>query len=141
MLLNDHFVLKRALDRALLGNIGEARLLLIRKWTEKRNVLGDFVEVAFAGFAVGAVLGVDALVYHLTEIVTWARTGHPGQVVTVTQEFPVGYYPVTNEVLLAWGTGIARSFAPARRRYVEGQALDVADGPGPETPAASPPVR
>jgi len=58
-------------------------------------------------------LGVDALAYHLTEIVTWAHTGHPGQVVTVTQEFPVGYYPVTNEVLLAWGTGIARSFAPA----------------------------
>jgi hypothetical protein len=77
--------------------------------------------LAAAGLAAGwtawlvayPFLGVDALAYHLTEIVTWVRSGHPGQVVTVTLEFPVGYYPVTNEVLLAWGTGIARSFAPA----------------------------
>lgn len=31
----------------------------------------------------------------------------------ITYVFPVGNYPVTDEVLLAWGSGISRSFVPA----------------------------
>jgi hypothetical protein len=48
----------------------------------------------------------------LSQVVSWVHTGRPGAVETVSYEFPVGSYPLTNEVLTAWTTGIARSFVP-----------------------------
>jgi hypothetical protein len=79
---------------------------------------------AAAGAAAGAVavwaawlmrhpvLDSDSLTYHLPQVVSWVRDGRPGSVETVLYEFPVGSYPLTNEVMLAWGCGIARSFIP-----------------------------
>jgi hypothetical protein len=58
------------------------------------------------------VLGADGVVYHLTEIVGWVHSGHPGAIQLITYEFPVGNYPLTDEVLIAWGMGISRSFVP-----------------------------
>lgn len=57
-------------------------------------------------------LGLDGAVYHLTEVVMWVQQGTPGSVEPITYEFPVGNYPVTNEVLLAWAAGLSRSLVP-----------------------------
>ena len=55
---------------------------------------------------------VDALSYHLADVVGWVHSGHAGTAQTFSYDFPVGYYPVTGEVLLTWVLGISRSFAP-----------------------------
>jgi hypothetical protein len=62
--------------------------------------------VRFPGF------GWDGIVYHLPEVVAWVQQGRPGSIEAVLPGWPVGNYPLANEVLLAWSTGIARSFAP-----------------------------
>lgn len=58
-------------------------------------------------------LGVDTLTYHLTESVLWVQDGHVGTVRDLLDGFPVGNYPVTNEVLVAWALGLAQSLSPA----------------------------
>lgn len=76
--------------------------------------------LALAGAAAASILvverqpgfDVDALSYHLADVVGWLHSGHAGAVQTFSYDFPVGYYPVTNEVLLTWVLGISRSFAP-----------------------------
>jgi hypothetical protein len=55
-------------------------------------------------------LGIDSVAYHLTEIVGWIHDGRPGAVEPIVPGLPVGNYPLTNEVILAWGMGISRSF-------------------------------
>lgn len=78
------------------------------------------VALALAGAAAGCMLEVarqpgfdsDALGYHLPAVVGWLHSGHAGAVQSFSYDFPVGYYPVTNEVLLTWVLGISRSFAP-----------------------------
>ncbi len=57
-------------------------------------------------------IGFDAEFYHLPEIVLWVQGGHPGAVENVIPGLPVGSYPLTDEVTVAWATGIARSFVP-----------------------------
>jgi hypothetical protein len=57
------------------------------------------------------LVGADAIYYHSTEVAMWVQQGTPGSVEAITETFPVGSYPVTNEVLLAWATGISRGFA------------------------------
>jgi hypothetical protein len=52
------------------------------------------------------------MAYHLAEIVAWVHTGRPGTIVASIPGVPTGSYPLTNEVLLSWGLGLARSFAP-----------------------------
>jgi hypothetical protein len=59
------------------------------------------------------LLGIDALMYHLPETVAFVQSGRVGTVEPVLAGFPVGNYPLTNEVLLTWFMGISRSFAPA----------------------------
>jgi len=75
----------------------------------------------------GAVLGVavawtvwllrypafdfDNLAYHIPEVVAWVHNGRPGSLVTVVPGFPYANLPITNEVLLAWASGLSRSFA------------------------------
>ena len=88
-------------------------------WREAR--LG---ERAAAGAAAGVVaawtawllrypaLGHDMILYHVPEAVRWVQLGTPGSVEPVITGVPVGAYPVTLEVLLAWAMGIARSFVP-----------------------------
>lgn len=76
--------------------------------------------LALAGIAAAAVFevgrqpgfDVDALSYHLADVVGWLHSGHAGSVQVFSYDFPVGYYPVTNEILLTWLLGISRSFAP-----------------------------
>jgi hypothetical protein len=58
-------------------------------------------------------LGLDGAVYHLTESVMWAQQGTPASIELVTYEFPVGNYPVVYELLIAWSSGIARTFPQA----------------------------
>jgi hypothetical protein len=76
--------------------------------------------LALLGVAAGSILdvarqpgfNVDALSYHLAGVIGWLHSGHAGSVQSFSYDFPVGYYPVTNEVLLTWVLGISRSFAP-----------------------------
>jgi hypothetical protein len=56
--------------------------------------------------------GWDGVVYHLPEIAKWVQSGTPGSIETVLPGWPVGNYPLANEVLLAWAAGIAQSYAP-----------------------------
>jgi hypothetical protein len=81
-------------ERALLGAIGGAGLAWVA-W-ELRHP--DF--------------GFDSETYHLPEIVLWVQGGHPGSVKDVLPGIPVGNYPLTGEVTVAWAMGIARSFVP-----------------------------
>ncbi len=55
-------------------------------------------------------LGIDSIAYHVPEIVAWTHNGTPGSVESIVPELSVGNYPLTNEVLLTWGTAISRSF-------------------------------
>ena len=57
-------------------------------------------------------LGFDTVHYHLPESVIWVQKGTPGSVEPVLPGLPVGNYPVTHEVLVAWTMGLARSFVP-----------------------------
>src|SRR3954470_15798194 len=57
-------------------------------------------------------LGFDTVVYHLPEIVLWLQHGTPGSIQELIPDQPVGNYPLTAEVMVAWGMGISRSFVP-----------------------------
>jgi hypothetical protein len=57
-------------------------------------------------------LGFDTVHYHLPEMVLFVQGGHPGSIHDVLPGLPVGNYPVTTEVTIAWAMGIARSFVP-----------------------------
>ncbi|HEX8742408.1 MAG TPA: hypothetical protein VF712_04675 [Thermoleophilaceae bacterium] len=57
-------------------------------------------------------VGADSVQYHLPEVLTWIHEGDTGAVHDLHPLYPIGNYPVTNEVLVAWSLGIARSFAP-----------------------------
>ena len=54
--------------------------------------------------------GWDNLTYHVPEIVTWVQKGTPGSIEPILPGWVVGNYPLTNEVLLTWGTGLSRTF-------------------------------
>jgi hypothetical protein len=54
--------------------------------------------------------GFDSLTYHIPEIVTWVQNGSPGSIDPIVPGWPFANYPLTNEVLLSWGTGLGRSF-------------------------------
>src|SRR6202011_4846457 len=54
--------------------------------------------------------GFDGITYHLPEIVGFVQGGHPGAVLHPYYGLPVGNYPLTNEVLLAWVAGISHGF-------------------------------
>jgi hypothetical protein len=92
---------------------------LIERWNEASRGQRT-VALALAGVVAGSILdvarqpglNVDALSYHLADVIGWLHSGHAGAVQTFSYDFPVGYYPVTNEVLLTWVLGISRSFAP-----------------------------
>jgi hypothetical protein len=87
-------------------------------WWKSLSTGGRFA----AGAAAGAVaawtvwllkypaFGWDNLAYHIPEVVAWVRNGSPGSIVPLVPGWPYGNFPVTNEVLLSWGSGIGRSF-------------------------------
>jgi hypothetical protein len=109
--------------------------LAVRRWVPRPEVpvSGELVSWwsgagpvtrAGVGALAGAVLaliaislrrpapGFDGITYHLPEIVGFVQGGHPGAVLHPYYGLPVGNYPLTNEVLLAWGAGISHGFAP-----------------------------
>jgi hypothetical protein len=57
-------------------------------------------------------LGYDTVIYHLPEAAVWTQHGSPGSIQTILQGLPVTNYPVTDEVLLSWATGISKSLVP-----------------------------
>jgi hypothetical protein len=75
---------------------------------------------AAAGVTVGWIafflrypaLGEDSVSYHLPSVVQWVHSGRPGTVDAFNYWLPHGNYPQTNEALLTWACGIARSFVP-----------------------------
>jgi hypothetical protein len=82
--------------------------------TRAQRTLAGAVAGALAGL-LAALLhspGVRTDGYHLTEVVRWLHEGRPGTSELVVHEWPAGDYPLTNELVLTWATGIARSFAP-----------------------------
>ena len=56
-------------------------------------------------------VGPDGLAYHLPDVLGWIHDGRPGSLNPVVALLPVERYPLTNEVLLAWATGIARDLS------------------------------
>ena len=76
---------------------------------------------AGAGAALAALLwllryplpGTDSVANHLPIALEWVQGGVPGSLTLNSYDFPTGAYPLTNELLLAWGMGIAGSFVPA----------------------------
>ena len=58
------------------------------------------------------LLGTDAVTYHVPEVINFVQSGHPGRVFQNFYGLPVGNYPLTEEVLLGWITGIAHGYAP-----------------------------
>jgi hypothetical protein len=57
-------------------------------------------------------LGFDTVLYHLSEAAVWHGSGHAGAVEPVIRRIPVTNYPITDEVFLTWGLGLARSLVP-----------------------------
>jgi hypothetical protein len=103
--------------RLLSGSAAAPRGGLRRWWTglspAERTVLGSLAGTLAAWTAWmldNPLVGADAIYYHSTELAMWVQQGTPGSVEAITETFPVGSYPVTNEVLLAWAAGISRSF-------------------------------
>ena len=92
----------------------------LRDWWMGLSVAGR----ALTGAGIGAGLawsawylrhpeiGPDGLTYHLPEIASWVDGGRPGSIHLTLHDIPVGNYPVTNEVALAWLAGISRSLVP-----------------------------
>lgn len=67
------------------------------------------IAAAWAVWTLGAsAMRIDAVAYHVPELMSWVHNGQPGSIVLLTYEFPVGNYPVTHEVLAAWVAGISR---------------------------------
>ncbi len=73
-------------------------------------------------------LGFDTVIYHLPEIVLWVQHGTPGSIENVLPGLPVGNYPLTAEVSIAWAMGISRSFVPLTLIPWAWFALTVASG-------------
>jgi hypothetical protein len=55
--------------------------------------------------------GFDGITYHLPEVVDFVQSGRPGAVFQAYYGLPIGNYPLTNEVLLSWLTGITHGYA------------------------------
>jgi hypothetical protein len=59
------------------------------------------------------LIGDDGLKYHWAIVVAWVHGGSPGAATPIDTSIPFQAYPLTNEVLLAWGAGISRSWVAA----------------------------
>src|SRR5205807_5231542 len=55
--------------------------------------------------------GYDGITYHIPEVAGFVQGGHPGAVLRAYYQLPVGNYPLTNEVLMSWMTGVSHGFA------------------------------
>jgi hypothetical protein len=57
-------------------------------------------------------IGLDSNLYHYLEVSRWLHDGGIGGFERLDYGVSYSSYPLTNEVQLAWGSGIARSFVP-----------------------------
>lgn len=57
-------------------------------------------------------IGLDSNLYHYLDVARWLHDGHTGGFERLDYGISYSSYPLTNEVMLAWSAGIARSFAP-----------------------------
>lgn len=57
-------------------------------------------------------IGLDSSVYHYLEVARWLHDGGIGGFERLDYGLSYSSYPLSNEVLLAWSGGIARSFVP-----------------------------
>jgi hypothetical protein len=92
----------------------------LRAWWDGIGFLWGTAAAALAGaFVAWAVwqlqnpsIGFDGSVYHYAEIAGWIANGRPGSILELSYDLPYGNYPLTDEVALTWGAGIARSWVP-----------------------------
>src|SRR3954447_219437 len=108
------------LARALLPRPATPVTREIVAWWRARTSL----ERATAGALTGAAgawivwqllhpaLGYDAVHYHVPEMVLWVQQGTPGSAELVLPGLPVGNYPLTTEVTVAWAMGLSHSYVP-----------------------------
>src|SRR3954468_18273199 len=119
-----------ALALAAVGTWLAARALLPRPLTAPAAELGAWrrartlPERAAAGALTGAAgawigsallhpaLGYDAVHYHVPEMVLWVQQGTPGSLELILPGLPVGNYPLTTEVTVAWAMGLPHSYGP-----------------------------
>jgi hypothetical protein len=58
---------------------------------------------AWAAFALlEPSFDLDSTFYTLPELARWINTGHPGSVDLIVNQYPIGNYPSTNEILMTW---------------------------------------
>ncbi len=117
-----------ALTAAALATYAAARAALPRPALAPATELAAWLRSAPAGAVAGVgaaagvvaawiawqlrhpLIGPDALTYHLPIASAWVQNGRPGSVVTVLSGLPFGNYPLTNELLVAWGLAVSRSW-------------------------------
>ena len=89
-------------------------------WWTRRNGAERAGIAALGGAGVGwlawqlafPAIGFDSSLYHYSFVAGWIHNGRPGSVLDLSYDIPYGSYPMTDEVALTWGTGIARSWMP-----------------------------
>lgn len=89
-------------------------------WWRDRGAGGRAAAGAVVGAAgawavwqlVHPLIGFDSVIYHVPEMVIFVQGGHPGSVHDVLPGLPVGNYPLSAEVSVAWAMAIGRSFVP-----------------------------
>ncbi|MGI8558496.1 MAG: hypothetical protein ACR2ND_09335 [Solirubrobacteraceae bacterium] len=57
-------------------------------------------------------IGYDSSLYHYPDVAGWIVNGRPGSALRLSYDIPYGNYPMTDEVALTWGAGLARSWLP-----------------------------
>jgi hypothetical protein len=103
------------LPRPAVGPVGELAEWWGARSQRERACLGALAGGALAWAAWQLrhpALGFDTVHYHLPEMVIFVQGGQPGSVHDVLPGLPVGNYPLTTEVTVAWAMGIARSYVP-----------------------------
>lgn len=108
-----------AVRRLVRGPVPSFTAELLERWNRASRMQRVAV-LAAAGAVAGLIVEVavepgfdiDPLTYHLVDVFGWLHSGHAGTAQTYEYDLPLGYYPVTNEILLTWVLGISRSFAP-----------------------------
>ncbi|PZS10437.1 MAG: hypothetical protein DLM64_08540 [Solirubrobacterales bacterium] len=93
----------------------------LRDWWQRSDASARVTAGALVGLALAwglwqldrPLLESDSLLYHLNLPVAWLAAGNAGAASVVHQALPVGNYPLTNEVVLAWAIGLSRSWVIA----------------------------
>src|SRR3954447_19842557 len=106
--------------RALLPRPATSPAGEVVAWWRGRSAVERAAAGGLAGAAVAWIawqflhpaLGYDTVHYHVPEMVLWVQQGTPGSAELVLPGLPVGNYPLTTEVTVAWAMGLAHSYVP-----------------------------